>query len=156
MSALHCAQGLCVPCTGHLYRSRATSCRVLFRSSGEQLWLPVNVLGSRSRTYADTLKRNPGTPRVRSKVCRSSTSSDGDIKTARAQELQSKARLLRKQQEELAEQVQRLNEESESLSATDQKLVQAELSSQVYKMMCAQLLFNLYQHKCFPAFIAAY
>lgn len=70
---------------------------------------------------------------MRSKVCRSSTSSDDDIRIARAQELQSKARQLRKQQEELAEQVQRLNEESESLSATDKKLVQAELSSQVCK-----------------------
>ncbi|DBA72149.1 TPA: hypothetical protein ACH3X2_010871 [Trebouxia sp. C0005] len=104
MSALHCAQVLCVPCTGRLYRSRATSYRVLFRSSG--------------------------TPRVRRQVCRGLTSSDDDVKTARAQELQSKARLLRKQQEELAEQLQRLNEESESLSATDKKLVQAELSSQ--------------------------
>ncbi|KAL0041874.1 hypothetical protein WJX79_007511 [Trebouxia sp. C0005] len=89
---------------GRLYRSRATSYRVLFRSSG--------------------------TPRVRRQVCRGLTSSDDDVKTARAQELQSKARLLRKQQEELAEQLQRLNEESESLSATDKKLVQAELSSQ--------------------------
>ncbi len=76
---------------------------------------------------------NPGTPRVRSKVCRTSTTSDDDIKTARARELQSKARLLRKQQEELAEQLQQLNEESESLSATDKKLVQAELSSQVHQ-----------------------
>lgn len=70
---------------------------------------------------------------MRRQVCRGLTSSDDDVKTARAQELQSKARLLRKQQEELAEQLQRLNEESESLSALDKKLVQAELSSQVYK-----------------------
>ncbi|KAL0047598.1 hypothetical protein WJX82_007469 [Trebouxia sp. C0006] len=104
MSALNRAQVSIVSCTDHLYLSRATSGRVLFRSSGK--------------------------PRVRSKVCRSSSSSDGEVKTARAQELQSKARLLRKQQEELAEQLQRLNEESESLSATDKKLVQAELSSQ--------------------------
>jgi len=87
---------------------------------------------------------NPGKPRVRSKVCRSSSSSDGEVKTARAQELQSKARLLRKQQEELAEQLQRLNEESESLSATDKKLVQAELSSQVCILMPTHFLFNLY------------
>ena len=60
MSALHCAQVLCVPCTGRLYRSRATSYRVLFRSSGEPLWLPVNVLEPRSRTYADTLERIQG------------------------------------------------------------------------------------------------
>lgn len=69
---------------------------------------------------------------MRSKFYRNSTSSGDDIKTARAQELQLKARLLRKQQEELAEQLQRLNEESESLSATDKKLVQAELSRQVH------------------------
>ena len=50
----------CVPCTEYLYRSRASSCRVLFRSFGEQLWLPVNVLGFRSCTYADTLKRIQG------------------------------------------------------------------------------------------------
>ncbi|DBA83865.1 hypothetical protein WJX77_008005 [Trebouxia sp. C0004] len=104
MSALHRAQVFCVPCTGHLHRSRATSCRTLFRCSG--------------------------TPRARSKVCRISTVSGDDIKTARAQKLQLKAKLLRKQQEELAEQLQQLNEESQSLSATDKKLVQAELSSQ--------------------------
>ena len=48
MSALNRAQVSIVSCTDHLYLSRATSGRVLFRSSGEQLWLLVNGLGSTS------------------------------------------------------------------------------------------------------------
>jgi len=126
--------------------------------------LPVSIFGCPS-TSSDPryfpyvcihVGMHPGTPRVRSKVCRSSKSSDGDIKTARAQELQSKARLLRKQQEELAEQLQRLDKESESLSATDKKLVQAELSSQVYKCCALNSFSTCTIHKCFPGFIAAY